>query len=173
MVSRFCVFLEFLVGGFNPSEKYWSKWEPSPNRGEKPPRFCFCAAPHFNGMPFEQFNWDTLKTEQQRLKEPWRTQTQVWSMQFSCLHESPNLLLQDRKLPKKRRMKTKSRHKNNPKFFYFTLDGQKKKMNHLGCWKKLHLLHLHAGVISMFSFKPSHRIHVWYIIYIYIHLHLS
>jgi len=31
-----------LVGGFNPSEKYWSKWESSPNRGEnkkylKPP----------------------------------------------------------------------------------------------------------------------------------------
>ena len=33
-----------LVGGFNPSEKYSSKWESSPNRGEKkkylkPPRF--------------------------------------------------------------------------------------------------------------------------------------
>ena len=31
-----------LVGGFNPSEKYWSKWESPPNRGEnkkylKPP----------------------------------------------------------------------------------------------------------------------------------------
>ena len=31
-----------LVGGFNPIEKYWSKWESSPNRGEnkqylKPP----------------------------------------------------------------------------------------------------------------------------------------
>ena len=31
-----------LVGGFNPFEKYWSKWESSPNRGEhknylKPP----------------------------------------------------------------------------------------------------------------------------------------
>ena len=24
----------WLVGGFNPSEKYWSKWESSPNRGE-------------------------------------------------------------------------------------------------------------------------------------------
>jgi len=23
-----------LVGGFNPFEKYWSKWESSPNRGE-------------------------------------------------------------------------------------------------------------------------------------------
>ena len=23
-----------LVGGFNPSEKYWSKWESSPNRSE-------------------------------------------------------------------------------------------------------------------------------------------
>ena len=34
--------IEVLVGGFNPSEKYWSKWESSPNRGEnktylKPP----------------------------------------------------------------------------------------------------------------------------------------
>ena len=24
----------FLVGGFNPFEKYWSKWESSPNRDE-------------------------------------------------------------------------------------------------------------------------------------------
>ena len=24
----------FLVGGFNPFEKYWSKWESPPNRGE-------------------------------------------------------------------------------------------------------------------------------------------
>ena len=26
--------LDMPVGGFNPAEKYWSKWESSPNRGE-------------------------------------------------------------------------------------------------------------------------------------------
>ena len=26
--------MNFLVGGFNPSEKCYSKWESSPNRGE-------------------------------------------------------------------------------------------------------------------------------------------
>jgi len=26
--------IPLLVGGFNPSEKYWSKWESSPSRGE-------------------------------------------------------------------------------------------------------------------------------------------
>ena len=36
----------YLVGGFNPSEKYWSKWESSPSRDEHkkclkpPPSLC-------------------------------------------------------------------------------------------------------------------------------------
>ena len=38
--------MSILVGGFNPSEKYESKWESSPNRGEyekylKPPPIFF------------------------------------------------------------------------------------------------------------------------------------
>ena len=53
------VFLEklhaYLVGGFNPSEKYWSKWEYSPNRGENqkwlnqqpPPRYSPCLNSSF------------------------------------------------------------------------------------------------------------------------------
>ena len=28
------VLYDYLVGGFNPFEKYWSKWESSPSRGE-------------------------------------------------------------------------------------------------------------------------------------------
>ena len=40
--------ISILVGGFNPSEKYGSKWESSPNRGEyekylKPPPHFFFA----------------------------------------------------------------------------------------------------------------------------------
>ena len=36
------LYINNLVGGFYPSEKYWSEWKPSPNRGEnkrslKPP----------------------------------------------------------------------------------------------------------------------------------------
>ena len=39
----------YLVGGFNPFEKYWSNWESSPNRGEnkkclKPPASYFWAS---------------------------------------------------------------------------------------------------------------------------------
>ena len=42
--------IDFLVGGFNPSEKYESKWESSPNRGEnnkylKPPPSFACNLP--------------------------------------------------------------------------------------------------------------------------------
>ena len=45
-VSRHLV--DFLVGGFNPFEKYQSKWESSPNRGEnkkslKPPRILYSS----------------------------------------------------------------------------------------------------------------------------------
>ena len=32
--SKMIVEKHVLVGGFNPFEKYWSKWESSPNRGE-------------------------------------------------------------------------------------------------------------------------------------------
>ena len=40
-----------LVGGFNLLEKYWSKWESSPSRGEnkkylKPPSWCVCFVKH-------------------------------------------------------------------------------------------------------------------------------
>jgi len=34
MILNFGSFQHILVGGFNPSEKYWSKWESSSNRGE-------------------------------------------------------------------------------------------------------------------------------------------
>ena len=34
-ISRNLFEQQILVGGFNPSEKYSSKWESSPNRGEK------------------------------------------------------------------------------------------------------------------------------------------
>jgi len=46
-LKRKFFFQPFLVGGSNPFEKYWSKWESSPNRSEnkkhlKPPtRFIF------------------------------------------------------------------------------------------------------------------------------------
>ena len=33
--------LSQLVGGFNPSQKYQSKWESSPNRGENKKKYCF------------------------------------------------------------------------------------------------------------------------------------
>ena len=42
--------LPYLVGGFNPSEKYESKWESSPNRGENntylkpPPRYLLTSS---------------------------------------------------------------------------------------------------------------------------------
>ena len=41
----FFIIVVCVVGGFNPLEKYWSKWESSPNRGEnkkyvKPPASC-------------------------------------------------------------------------------------------------------------------------------------
>ena len=31
-----------LVGGFNPSEEYYSKWECSPNRGENSKKYLSC-----------------------------------------------------------------------------------------------------------------------------------
>ena len=58
----------YLVGGFNPFEKYWSKWESSPNRGENkkgskpPPSYSFLFSRNFqlifsfqhsSGLPVE------------------------------------------------------------------------------------------------------------------------
>ena len=32
----------FLVGGFNPPEKYWSNWTSDPNRGENSKKYLSC-----------------------------------------------------------------------------------------------------------------------------------
>ena len=60
--SKMIVEKHVLVGGFNPFEKYWSKWESSPNRGEHKKNI-------WNYHPVFFFIWNcTLDILQERKK---------------------------------------------------------------------------------------------------------
>ena len=81
-----------LVGGFNPSEKYWSKWESSPSRGEnkiylKPP-------PSDVLSPWSPRRWTSPNLEEPPLFS-WKPAIKLWGKKRRntcfprCSHISP------------------------------------------------------------------------------------
>ena len=83
-----------LVGGFNPSEKYWSKWESSSNRGENkkylkpPPRSPMSFAKKTRG--FENFMKKTRSlswSSNQHPRGPKMMRNPIWIWKITQLDE--------------------------------------------------------------------------------------
>ena len=66
--SATCETEGFLVGGFNPSEKYSSNWKSSPNRGEN--KKCLKPPPRFVLVDEEKLGLQSLRFQRKTKMEP-------------------------------------------------------------------------------------------------------